>query len=235
MSAVPHEGPLTRSEEDYLSDLYRLGGEGPVRTGDIAGRLGVTPASASGMLKRLSRDGFVNYREYGGATLTAAGERAALLVVRRHRVVERFLTDMLGFGWEQVDALAHQMEHALPDDVVDAIEQLLGDPATCPHGHPIPDRQGHVAAEPRLSIAGLRPQERAAVVEVEEADPALLAFLRDCGLVPGALLQVTQLNPIDATVVIRVGDRPPTALGPKTASAVRVVRAAAPADASPNA
>jgi DtxR family Mn-dependent transcriptional regulator len=222
--SVPHGSGLTRSEEDYLSDLYRLGGQGPVRTGDIAQRLGVTPASASGMLKRLSREGLVNYREYGGATLTADGERAALGVVRRHRVVERFLTDLLQFGWEQVDALAHQMEHALPDVVVDAIERLLGDPATCPHGFPIPGKDGRVAHEPQLSIRGLKPGERAQVREVDEADPALLAFLRECGLVPGATLRVTQVNPIDATVVVAVGSGTPTALGPATAAAVRVVR-----------
>lgn len=223
-STISSKDGLTRSEEDYLSDLYRLSANGSVRTGDIAQRLGVTPASASGMLKRLARNGLVNYREYAGSSLTEAGERAALAVVRRHRVVERFLTDVLQFGWEQVDALADRMEHALPEVVVDAIERLMGDPTTCPHGHPIPGKDGHVAFESRLSIAALAPGERARVTEVEEADPALLAFLQTSGLVPGADIHVTQVNPIDATVVVAVGEREPTALGPGTAAAVRVVR-----------
>jgi DtxR family Mn-dependent transcriptional regulator len=180
------------------------------------------------MLKHLSREGFVNYREYGGALLTADGERAALGVVRRHRVVERFLTDVLQFGWEQVDALAHQMEHALPDVVVDAIERLLGDPATCPHGHPIPDKNGHVAPEPELTIGALGSGEQARVREVDEFDPALLAFLHQRGLVPGALLRVTQVNPIDGTVVVEVGTGGATALAAATARAVRVSREAAP-------
>ena len=195
-----------------------------MRTGDIAQRLGVTPASVSGMLKHLSREGLVHYREYGGALLTAEGERAALGVVRRHRVLERFLTDVLQFGWEQVDALAHQMEHALPEVVVDAIERLLGDPATCPHGHPIPDKEGRVAAEPRLTIGGLAAGDRACVREVDEFDPALLDFLQQRGLVPGAVLRVSQVNPIDGTVVVEVVDAGATALAPATAKAVRVSR-----------
>jgi len=222
VGSSPHQ--LSRAEEDYLSDLYRLAADGPVRTGEIAQRLGVTPASASGMLKHLSREGLVEHRGYGATSLTPDGERAALQVVRRHRVIERFLTDTLQFGWEQVDVLAHQMEHALPDVVVDAIECLLGDPATCPHGHPIPDRDGHVAAEPALTVAGLLPGERARVREVDEFDPSLLAYLRSRGLVPGALLLVTQVNPIDATVVVEVPNVGPTALAPATARAVRVAR-----------
>jgi DtxR family Mn-dependent transcriptional regulator len=218
---APQPGGLTRSEEDYLSDLYRLsGGQEPVRTGDIAQRLGVSPASASAMFKRLSRDGLVHYREYEGASLTPLGERAALAVVRRHRVVERFLTDLLHFGWDEVDALAHQIEHALPDVVVDALERLLGDPETCPHGHPIPGKDGSVAAEPTLTIASLGQGDRAQVCDVDEFDPALLQFLR-CGLVPGATLTVTQRNPLDGTVSVDCGGQV-TVLGPNTARAVRV-------------
>ncbi len=179
------------------------------------------------MLKHLSREGLVNYREYGGALLTADGEWAALGVVRRHRVLERFLTDVLHFGWEQVDALAREMEHALPDVVVDAIERLLGDPETCPHGHPIPDKEGHVAAEPQTTIGALGSGDVARVREVDEFDPALLDFLRQRGLVPGALLRVSQVNPIDGTVVVEVGGAGATALAPATAKAVRVSREAA--------
>jgi DtxR family Mn-dependent transcriptional regulator len=215
---------LSRSREDFLADMYRLSGfEEPVRTGDMAQRLRVSPASANSMFKRLARDGLVTYREYAGASLTSAGERAALAVVRRHRVVERFLTDVLHFDWERVDELAHQMEHALPDAVVDALETLLGDPETCPHGHPIPSRDGHIAPESPLNLTSLEVGGSALIREVDEFDPALLHFLRTNGLVPGAQVRITQQNPVDGTVVVECEGRG-IAVGPATARAVHVVR-----------
>jgi DtxR family Mn-dependent transcriptional regulator len=215
---------LSRSEEDYLSHLYRLQrSDEPVSTGDIAQRLGVTAASANSMFKRLARDGLVTYREYAGASLTPAGERAALAVVRRHRVIERFLTDVLHFDWERVDALAHQMEHALPDEVVDALEAFLGEPATCPHGHPIPAKDGSIAPESPLNLASLEEGGCAVVSEVDEFDPTLLQFLRANGLVPGVKVQVVQRTPVDGTVVLACGGRA-VAVGPVTARAVHVVR-----------
>jgi len=192
-----------------------------VRTGEMDQRLGVTPATASVMFKRLARDGLIEYREYEGASLTPEGERAALAVVRRHRVIERFLTDVLHFRWEQVDALAHRMEHALPDEVVDALETLLGQPATCPHGHPIPSKDGSVAAESPVNLANLGEGARSVVREVDEFDRDLLLFLREGGLVPGAHLRLAGRNPIDGSVLVECAGHT-IALGPVSARAVHV-------------
>ena len=214
--------------EDYLADIYRLETEGVnATTGAVAERRSVSPASATAMFKRLARDGLVTYREYEGVVLTDQGQRVALGVLRRHRLVERFLTDVLRLPWDEVDGLADQMEHALPDVVVDALEQLLGNPFTCPHGYPIPDRDGRVAdAEQLTTLADLAPGEQARVARVDEHVPGLLAHLEGLGIVPGVELLILATNPIDETVTLRVAEpeATPHVVGPRIAQAVSMVR-----------
>jgi DtxR family Mn-dependent transcriptional regulator len=215
--------------EDYLADIYRLETEGLcASTGAVAERRSVSPASATAMFKRLARDGLVTYREYEGVVLTDEGQRVALGVLRRHRLVERFLTDFLRLPWDQVDAIADQMEHALPDVVVDALEALLGSPFTCPHGYPIPDREGNVAdGAPLRTLAELRAGERARVARVDEHVPGLLAHLEGLGIVPGATLLVAATNPIDETVSLRThgGSGAAHVVGPRIARAISVAQA----------
>ena len=213
--------------EDYLADIYRLETEGVnATTGAVAVRRSVSPASTTAMFKRLARDGLVTYREYEGVVLTEEGQRVALGVLRRHRLVERFLTDLLALPWDRVDEIADQMEHALPDVVVDALEQLLGSPFTCPHGYPIPDREGHVADPAGLrTVAELRAGEEAVVARVDEHVPGLLPHLEGLGIVPGVQIHVQATNPIDETVVLRALDQPggTHVVGPRIARAVHVV------------
>jgi len=213
--------------EDYLADIYRLETEGVnATTGAVAGRRSVSPASTTAMFKRLARDGLVTYREYEGVVLTGEGQRVALAVLRRHRLVERFLTDLLRLPWDRVDEIADEMEHALPDVVVDALEQLLGSPFTCPHGYPIPDRDGHVSDPDDLrTLAELRAGEDARVARVDEHVPGLLGHLQGLGIVPGAELHVLATNAIDETVVLRAPDQPGGVhvVGPRIARAVGVV------------
>ncbi len=213
--------------EDYLADIYRLGMEGHnATTGAVAERRSVTPASTTAMFKRLARDGLVTYREYEGVVLTDEGQRVALAVLRRHRLVERFLTDLLRLPWDQVDAIADQMEHALPDVVVDALEALLGSPFTCPHGYPIPDRDGNVPdTAAQRALADVPTGQRARVARVDEHVPGLLAHLEGLGVVPGAVLRVTRRGEIDETVALTVEDRPGEehVVGPRIARAVRVM------------
>lgn len=211
--------------EDYLADIYRLEREGTnATTGAVAERRSVSPASATAMFKRLARDGLVTYREYEGVVLTEEGQRMALGVLRRHRIVERFLTDFLQLPWDQVDALADQMEHAFPDPVVDALEELLGNPFTCPHGYPIPDREGRIPDDGALrTLAEMSPGESARVARVDEHVPGLLAYLQGLGVVPGAVLQVMESHPVDETVTLRVDEqRALRVVGPRIARAVRV-------------
>jgi DtxR family Mn-dependent transcriptional regulator len=218
--------------EDYLADIYRLETEGvAATTGNVAGRRNVAPASATAMFKRLARDGLVTYREYEGVVLTEEGQRLALGILRRHRLTERFLTDVLQIPWDRVDEIADQMEHALPDVVVDALERLLGGPFTCPHGYPIPDRQGRMAAPAAVrTLADVPAGGEAVVARVDEHVPGLLGYVEGLGIIPGARLRVISHNPIDETVGVRVcgSEGPPLVVGPRVARAVGVAGGDAP-------
>lgn len=222
MSQVSH-----LAAEDYLADIYRLEDAGvTATTSAVAERRSVTPASTTAMFKRLARDGLVMYREYEGVVLTEEGQRLALGVLRRHRLVERFLTDVLRLPWDQVDGIADQMEHAMPDIVVDALETLLGNPFTCPHGYPIPDREGNVVEIPALrTLSDLQPGDRALVVRVDERVPGLLAYLDGLGVVPGVTIQVGDVQPLDGTVSLSTdGALHPgrVVVGPRIAQAISV-------------
>ena len=210
--------------EDTLAEIYRLQAEGATATtGSVAGRRQIRPATATSMFKRLARDGLVIYREYGGVSLTDAGRKVALAVLRRHRLVERFLTDLLGMSWEEVDTFADQMEHALPEAVVDALERVLGRPFTCPHGYPIPDKDGQLVQPPVRRLEDLRPGEHAAVARVDEHLPGLLPYLETLGVVPGTQVRVVAVNQVDETVTLQVGNATHV-VGPRIARAVSVAR-----------
>lgn len=212
--------------EDYLADIYRLEAEGAhATTGTVADRRRVRPASTTSMFKRLARDGLVTYREYEGVSLTAEGERVALAVLRRHRLMERFLTDVLRLPWESVDDLADEMEHALPDAVVDALEELLGNPFNCPHGYPIPDKEGRLAEPPLRRLSELTPGESGTVARVDERVPGLLPYLEEAGMMPGTAISVESCSALDETVTLRIGDHT-RVVGPRVAQAVSVERPA---------
>lgn len=213
---------LTRAAEDYLAEIYRIEADGgQANTTDVAGRLGVTAASTSSMFRKLSLDGLVHYQEYSGVHLTVDGELRALAIIRRHRVTERFLTDMLGFSWEEVDTIAHRMEHALPDEVVERLETLLGRPQTCPHGFPIPTRQGQVDHPNLLELGSLKGGDQGVVARVHEDDPTLLEYLKKIHLTPGAQVTVVSVNDVDGTLELEVaGYR--VIVGPRIAVAVAV-------------
>lgn len=218
------------SVENYLADIYRLQTEqdrdGTVSTGEVADRRHVSPASASAMFRRLARDGLLTYREYEGVSLTFEGERLALSVVRRHRIVERFLTDILGMPWESVDGLADQMEHAFPDEVIEALERFLGNPLTCPHGYPIPDSAGRLEQVDLRRLSDLHPGETGMVARVDERVPGLLPYLDEIGMTPGARITVEGRNEIDETVVVSVeGVR--RFIGPRISHAVSLAPARA--------
>ena len=220
--------------EDYLADIYRLETEGvAATTGAVAERRSVSPASTTAMFKRLARDGLVTYREYEGVVLTDEGQRLALAVLRRHRLIERFLTDLLRIPWDRVDEIADQMEHALPDAVVDALEAFLGSPFTCPHGYPIPDRDGRIVVGADLrTLAVLQPGDRAGVARVDEHVPGLLGHLEGLGVVPGTEVEIVSTNPIDETVALKISrdGGPVRVVGPRIAQAVSVAPPAGAAD-----
>ena len=194
--------------EDYLAAIYRVQQRGQrSTTGLIASRLGVSAASATAMFQRLAAEGLVEYKEYAGVCLTQKGQQAALDVIRRHRLAERFLTDVLEIPWDRVDEMAHRMEHALPKEVIEGFDRLLGNPTTCPHGYPIPSADGQVVEQPVRPLDELQPGEEAVVVRVLEDDPELLRYLGSRGLVPGARVQVLERPPFDEPITVRVNEQ----------------------------
>src|SRR5437879_9404133 len=131
---------LSKSEREALKAVYRLAQDGDgAHTGDVAARLGVSPGTATATVKRLAERGLLDHRPYKSVGLTRAGRRAAVAAMRRHRIVERFLADMLGYAWNEADRLAGSFEHDLPQEVEDRLFVALDRPSTCPHGFPIPE------------------------------------------------------------------------------------------------
>jgi len=218
-----YEDELTAHAEDYLKAVYEIehGGGGAAATTDIAQRLGVAPASVSGMVRRLAEQGLLSYERYHGVTLTAAGRRAALQTLRRHRIIESYLVTALGYAWDQVHQEAERLEHAASDELIDRMAQALGQPTSDPHGAPIPTREGSVDERPRRTLAELADGECARVVEVSDDDPSMLRYLAELDLVPGTVVTLITRAPFGGPLTVRLGDAD-RALGRELAQAVRV-------------
>jgi DtxR family transcriptional regulator, Mn-dependent transcriptional regulator len=203
---------LSKSERETLKAMYRLTSEqGGVdatpptsaHTGDLADRLGVSPGTMTSVLKRLADRGLVDYARYRGVELTAAGRQAAVSVIRRHRIVERFLSDMLGYAWNEADRLAPSFEHQLPQEVEDRLFVALHRPSTCPHGFPIPEpKVTDIPAMPHLYA--LEPGDVAVVAMSGSTDQDMITFLDTLGVRPGVEVAVLEKHPFDGPLVLRV-------------------------------
>lgn len=229
MHASPSSGPSpSATVEDYAKAIYSLTGARAetASTNDLAERLGVTAGSVSAMARKLADAGLVEHIPYRGVALTAKGERVALQVLRRHRLLELFLADMLGVPWERVHAEAEILEHAVSEDLTELIALKLGDPTVDPHGDPIPSRDLVVDERPTDSLAELAPGARATLARVSDSDPAMLSYLTGLGITVGDPLQMVERQPFDGPCIVRFGERT-HALGLPLARAMRV-RAEAP-------
>lgn len=194
--------------EDYLKAIYRLQTEinGPVTTSALGDWLGVTPSSASGMLKKLDDLRLVSYEPYRGVLLSEAGWRSALGVVRRHRLLELFLSRTLGLTWDRVHDEAESLEHALSSELCEVIAAKLGDPRVDPHGDPIPTSDGRVIETPSVKLGSVRPGRRSRLVRVCDRDPAVLRLLTGYGVELGDDIYVTDTAPGGVvTVDVRSG------------------------------
>jgi DtxR family Mn-dependent transcriptional regulator len=208
MSALLRDAPLTRSVEDYLKSIYHLSANGGfAATSDIAEMLDVAPPSVSGMVKRLSEAGLIEHVPYRGVQLTSQGRRAALRMVRRHRILESYLVQHLGYNWDDVHAEAEQLEHAVSDALIDRMAHQLGDPLYDPHGAPIPTAAGDVEEAEFVTLADAPPGKTFEIRQVEDRDPAKLRFLAELGLVPGTRLVVAARQPFNGPTSVRVGDQ----------------------------
>jgi DtxR family Mn-dependent transcriptional regulator len=216
------EGPLTGPVEDYLKAIYALGrGSVSVATNDIAQKLDLAPASVSGMVRRLADQGLLTYERYRGVTLTSLGRRAALRTLRRHRVIEAYLSGALHYPWDRVHDEAERLEHAASDELVDRMAAAIGEPATDPHGAPIPSREGLMDETEYLSLAELGAGYGARVVRVSDDDPEMLRYLGELAIMPGAEIVIISKAPYDGPINLRVSGTL-LSIGPALASQVMV-------------
>ena len=198
---------LTKSERETLKSIYRLtGGHGSApdaHTGALAEALKVSPGTVTATVKRLADRGLADHKPYRGVELTTEGRRAAVAAIRRHRIVERFLADMLGYPWNEADRFATTFEHELPQDVEDRLYVALDRPAACPHGFPIPAPE--VADIPELPpLYALEPGDVAVVAVPGSTDADVVAFLDTLGLRPGVRVEVREKHPFDGPMVLLV-------------------------------
>ena len=214
----------TEAVENYAKAIYALQRRAQgdaVSTNDLADRLDVTAASASGMIKRLADLGLVAHVPYRGVQLTTEGERLALEVLRHHRLLELYLAEHLGVPWDRVHDEAEALEHVLSEDLEARIAAKLGNPTHDPHGDPIPDAQLRLDELPTRSLADLGPGDRGRFVRVSDSDPEMLRYLSDRGVCIGALLEVLDRQPFEGPLTVRFGDSLQV-LGGALAAAMRV-------------
>lgn len=200
---------LTGSVEDYVKAIYELArdGGGPAATSDIADRLAIAPASVSGMLRRLAALELLTYERYKGVMLTAAGRRAALRMLRRHRVIEAYLAQQLDYPWDRVHAEAERLEHAASDELIDRMAASLGEPAVDPHGAPIPSREGDMPEIPQRMLADQPLGASARVSSVSDHDPEMLRYVASLDIRPGATVTIVERGPFDGPLTVRVAGR----------------------------
>jgi DtxR family transcriptional regulator, Mn-dependent transcriptional regulator len=229
VTAAAHNAhPMRRTKqgaENYAKALYELQGreEAPVGTTAVAERLGVTPASASGMLRRLADEGVVEYMPYHGARLTPEGERIALEVIRHHRLIELFLAEVLGMPWDRVHSEAEVLEHHISEELEELIAAKLGEPDLDPHGDPIPNRDLAVSADDSIPLTELEEGERAVFARVSDSDASMLRYLAERRIQPGSRLRVTGREPFGGPVMVEIESNT-YPLGPELAASMRVKR-----------
>jgi DtxR family Mn-dependent transcriptional regulator len=225
---------LTEKMEEYLEALFKLScEEGTLTPTRLSEYLGVTPPTVLDMLHRMEAEGFVRYTGAGkpgkgkgegrarrAISLTAKGQRAAKTLVRRHRLSERFLTDVLGLDWESAHREACKLEHVLSPEVEEKLAEMLGNPETCPHGYPIPDEKGHIREDERIKpLCDFSADEKGCIARVEEEEPQLLHYLASLGLMPDVDIEVKEVAPFGGPLLVKIGDTQ-YALGREVASKI---------------
>jgi DtxR family transcriptional regulator, Mn-dependent transcriptional regulator len=213
---------LSAAVQDYAKAIYALESEeGSASTTALAERLDVRPASVVGMVRKLVALELADHTPYHGVRLTERGRAVALEVIRHHRLLELFLVESLGLGWDEVHAEAERLEHALSEELEEAIAVRLGNPTLDPHGDPIPSRELEIAPDTSRCLYALEPGERGTFVRVSDEDPEMLRFLGERGIAPGATLEVIERQPFDGPVYVRFDDQVHV-LGATLARAMRV-------------
>lgn len=219
------------SVEDYIKAIYKAHAEhGNVATQDLAGRLSVSAPAVSKMLRKLSELRLISHTPYQGIKLTRAGEKMALEIIRHHRLIELYLVQAMGYSWDSVHEEAERLEHHISEAFEDRIDQLLGHPATCPHGDPIPTRAGTIARTSNRSLAHQRSPAQLMVRRVSDEDADLLRHFEALGIIPGTAIEFVKQEPFEGPLILNVGGKL-VQLTPHAAKQIFVDLAPARADA----
>lgn len=211
----------TLRTDEYLETIYKLEqDEHPVKIVSISSYLNLSPPAVHEMIKRLKKKNLINTQK-GSVCLSKKGKTEALKVVRKHRLSERFLTDMLGLSWEEAHKEACKLEHALSDKVEKKLAKSLGDPKTCPHGHPIPDEKGKLSTQKTVKLDSLKTGNHAIIKSVNEEDSDILQYLSSLGLLPDVKIKIEEIAPFNGPLIIKVG-KSKYALGRTIANKIEV-------------
>jgi DtxR family Mn-dependent transcriptional regulator len=213
----------TPSIEDYIKAIYKARLEtGEVSTQDLASRVQHSPAAASKMLRRLADLRLIEYKPYQSSVrLTVAGEKMALEIIRHHRLLELYLVQALGYDWDEVHEEAERLEHHISEEFENRIDVLLGHPTACPHGDPIPTRDGVMPPVSNYTLAQQRRPAYLTIRRVRDEDASLLRHLKQLGLLPGTAIEFLEQEPFGGAYVVRVGDQV-VRVGPQAAAHIFV-------------
>ncbi len=195
----------------------------PVKTGELAEQLQVTPGAVTNTLTHLGKHRLIVRNRYRGITLTEKGRAIALQVIRKHRLAERLLTEVLRMDWSRVHDAACELEHAMTDEMIRPLEKTLKEPTTCPHGNPIPNESGHVHEEKSEPLSHFRPKDKAVLVKITDEKSDMLGYLASLGLMPGAVVEVQEKAPFEGPIIVKVMGAS-YALGRNVASVVQARR-----------
>jgi DtxR family transcriptional regulator, Mn-dependent transcriptional regulator len=203
---------LSPAVEDYLKAIYKLEIEHPTEEGAstsaIARSMKVSAASVTNMLKRLAEMKLVNYASYKGVTLTDAGKKVALEIIRHHRLLELYLHEVMGYSWDKVHEEAEYLEHHISEEFEDKIAAMLGDPTHDPHGHPIPTKEGHIPALMLTTLADAEAGQSVVIRRVSDADPEMLKYMAEMKLRPNAEVTVVNKEPFNGPITLEIdGER----------------------------
>lgn len=197
---------ITAVTEEYLECIYRLEEKsGAARTSDIVKMLGVVPGTVTNTVERLEKEGFLMHSPYKGVKLTEKGRKIALQVIRRHRLSERLLVDILHIEWEKVHDAACKLEHGITKEIIKPLEKALKHPKTCPHGNPIPTACGGIMEEKSMPLKDFAIGKKGVLVKITEEHADLLRYLSKLGLVPGTSIEILDKAPMDGPITVKVG------------------------------
>jgi len=213
---------VTSATEEYLEIIYRLQEKsGVATTSDLVRSLRVAPGTVTNTIARLEKESFVIHEPYRGVRLTEKGRRIALRIIRKHRLSERLLTDLLNVEWERVHEAACKLEHSISDEIAKKIEKALGHPKTCPHGNPIPTECGGIIEEKSRPLNELELEERGIIAKITDEKRELLEYLNSLKVRPGKVVEVIEKAPLGGPITIRIeGEN--HALSQEVASLIKV-------------